>query len=170
MTRSITCVLCLLSIAAFAQQPPPQDDPIGQQLFPPELIMSQSQKLHLDDKQRAADIKAAQAQFYADVPAFYLDRRTTWVFTAPNVRDFRFANDSTALIDRLWIGNGSGTTGSTSPPPPSTAPATTTSTTRPQTQCCTFVQTAPKPTTTTTVKKPTTTTTFRQDSRSITAR
>ena len=47
-----TLLLLLVATAAFGQQPPPQEDPIGQQLFPPELIMSQSQKLHLDEKQR----------------------------------------------------------------------------------------------------------------------
>ena len=46
-----TLLLLLVTTAAFGQQPP-QEDPIGQQLFPPELIMSQSQKLHLDEKQR----------------------------------------------------------------------------------------------------------------------
>jgi Spy/CpxP family protein refolding chaperone len=63
-------LLLLVATAAFAQQPQPpqpQDDPIGQQLFPPELIMSQSQKLHLDDKQRAAiknEVQSAQSKFF----------------------------------------------------------------------------------------------------------
>ena len=62
--------LLLVATAAFAQQPmppQPQDDPIGQQLFPPELIMSQSQKLHLDDKQRTAiknEVQSAQSRFF----------------------------------------------------------------------------------------------------------
>jgi len=63
-----TLLLLLVATAAFAQQPPqPQDDPIGQQLFPPELIMSQSQRLHLDDKQRAAiknEVQNAQSKFF----------------------------------------------------------------------------------------------------------
>jgi Spy/CpxP family protein refolding chaperone len=63
-----TILLLLVATAAFAQQPPqPQDDPIGQQLFPPELIMSQSQRLHLDDKQRATiknEVQNAQSKFF----------------------------------------------------------------------------------------------------------
>ena len=63
-----TLLLLLVATAAFGQQPPPpQDDPIGQQLFPPELIMSQSQKLHLDDKQRTAiknEVQGAQSKFF----------------------------------------------------------------------------------------------------------
>jgi Spy/CpxP family protein refolding chaperone len=63
-----TLLLLLVATAAFAQQPPqPQDDPIGQQLFPPELIMSQSQRLHLDDKQRATiknEVQNAQSKFF----------------------------------------------------------------------------------------------------------
>jgi Spy/CpxP family protein refolding chaperone len=61
-------LLIFITAAALAQQPPqPQDDPIGQQLFPPELIMSQSQKLHLDDKQRATiktEVQRAQSKFF----------------------------------------------------------------------------------------------------------
>ena len=55
-------LLLLIATAAFAQ-----DDPIGQQLFPPELIMSQTQKLHIDDKQRAmikSEVQRAQARFF----------------------------------------------------------------------------------------------------------
>jgi Spy/CpxP family protein refolding chaperone len=62
-----TLLVLLFATAAFAQQPPPQDDPIGQQLFPPELIMSQTQKLHLDDKQRATiknEVQRAQSKFF----------------------------------------------------------------------------------------------------------
>ena len=63
-----TILLLFIATAALAQQPPqPQDDPIGQQLFPPELIMSQSQRLHLDDKQRAtikAEVQRAQSKFF----------------------------------------------------------------------------------------------------------
>ena len=61
-----TLLILLFATAAFAQQPPP-DDPIGQQLFPPELIMSQSQKLHLEEKQRATiknEVQAAQSKFF----------------------------------------------------------------------------------------------------------
>ena len=61
-----TLLVLFFATAAFAQQPP-QDDPIGQQLFPPELIMSQTQKLHLDDKQRATiknEVQRAQSKFF----------------------------------------------------------------------------------------------------------
>jgi Spy/CpxP family protein refolding chaperone len=59
-------LILFVATAAFAQQPPP-DDPIGQQLFPPELVMSQSQKLHLDEKQRTAiknEVQNAQGKFF----------------------------------------------------------------------------------------------------------
>src|SRR5262249_49072381 len=59
-------LLLLVATTAFAQQPPP-DDPIGQQLFPPELVMSQSQKLHLDEKVRTAiknEVQNAQSKFF----------------------------------------------------------------------------------------------------------
>jgi len=61
-------LLTLVTVAAYAQTPPPdQDDPIGRQLFPPEMIMSQSQRLRLDDKQRAtikAEVQNAQSKFF----------------------------------------------------------------------------------------------------------
>jgi Spy/CpxP family protein refolding chaperone len=60
-------LLLLVATAAFGQQPPPQDDPIAQQLFPPDLIMAQSQKLQLDAKQRAMvknEVQRAQSKFF----------------------------------------------------------------------------------------------------------
>jgi len=60
-------LILLFATAAFGQQPPPPEDPIGQQLFPPELVMSQSQKLHLDEKQRTAiknEVQSAQGKFF----------------------------------------------------------------------------------------------------------
>src|SRR5260370_17839062 len=56
-----------IALSAYGQTPPPDDDPIGKQLFPPELIMSQSQKLHLDDKQRTlikTEVQRAQSRFF----------------------------------------------------------------------------------------------------------
>jgi Spy/CpxP family protein refolding chaperone len=56
----------LLPIAVFAQTPP-QDDPIGRHLFPPELIMAHSQDLGLQDKDRIAiknEVQKAQAKFF----------------------------------------------------------------------------------------------------------
>src|SRR5207245_9960042 len=61
-----TLLVFLVATSLFAQQPP-ADDPIGQQLFPPELIMSQSQKLRLDDKQRASiknEVQRAQWKLF----------------------------------------------------------------------------------------------------------
>ena len=62
-------LLCMFFVttSAWAQQPSPEDDPIGRQLFPPDLIMAQSQKLHLDDKQRTAiktEVQRAQSKFF----------------------------------------------------------------------------------------------------------
>ena len=39
--------------AALAQQQPQGDDPVGRQLFPPELIMANQEELQLQEKQRA---------------------------------------------------------------------------------------------------------------------
>ena len=60
-------------------------------------------QLTLDPKQRIADIKDAQKQFYADVPAVFLQNAYSWMFTAPNVQDFHYSNDGLPLIDRIWI-------------------------------------------------------------------
>jgi Spy/CpxP family protein refolding chaperone len=66
--KRIFLIAAMFAVSAYAQQPPqPQDDPIGQQLFPPEMIMGQSQKLHLDDKQRATiktEVQRAQSKFF----------------------------------------------------------------------------------------------------------
>jgi len=65
MKRTFITLVLLAAAAAVAQQPP--EDPIGQQLFPPELIMSQSQKLRLDEKQRTTiknEVQRAQSKFF----------------------------------------------------------------------------------------------------------
>ena len=62
MKKMLTLMLLLFATAALAQE-----DPIAQQLFPPELIMAQSQKLHLDDKQRTtikSEVQRAQSKFF----------------------------------------------------------------------------------------------------------
>jgi Spy/CpxP family protein refolding chaperone len=67
MKRAFAFAVFLVAISANAQQPPPDDDPIGRQLFPPDLIMAQSQKLGLDEKQRATvktEVQKAQAKFF----------------------------------------------------------------------------------------------------------
>jgi len=45
--------LAAASLPLFAQQPP-QEDPIGQQLVPPDLIMAHQDEIALQDKQRTA--------------------------------------------------------------------------------------------------------------------
>ena len=62
-------LLCVffVTLSAWAQQPSPEEDPIGRQLFPPDLIMAQSQRLHLDDKQRTiikTEVQRAQSKFF----------------------------------------------------------------------------------------------------------
>jgi peptide/nickel transport system substrate-binding protein len=60
-------------------------------------------QLTLNAQQRINDLKDAQKQFYADVPAVYFERRVTWNFGAQNVKDLQFINDGTILWDRIWI-------------------------------------------------------------------
>jgi Spy/CpxP family protein refolding chaperone len=60
---TFTMLLLLLPVAQ-AQNPP--DDPIGQYLFPPELIMAHSQELALQERQRSAikgEVQKAQSKF-----------------------------------------------------------------------------------------------------------
>jgi ABC-type transport system substrate-binding protein len=61
------------------------------------------QRVTLDPNQRIADIKDAQKVFYSQIPAWYYELRTNWVFSTPNVQDFSFANDGLELFDRMWI-------------------------------------------------------------------
>jgi len=54
-------LLLMLSAPLFAQE-----DPIGKNLIPPELVMSQSEKIGLTDKQRAtikSEVQKAQTRF-----------------------------------------------------------------------------------------------------------
>ena len=57
----------------------------------------------LDPNKRIQDVKDMQKAFYADVPAYFLEQRETWTFTAPNMQDFEYVNDGLPLMDRLWI-------------------------------------------------------------------
>jgi peptide/nickel transport system substrate-binding protein len=57
----------------------------------------------LDPKTRIAAMKDAQKQFYAEMPALYLERRYSWTFSNPNVQDFKFVNDGLVLFDRVWL-------------------------------------------------------------------
>lgn len=67
MKTSVLVLLLIASLPAFAQQsPPPGDDPIGRYLIPPELIMSQSEQIGLNEKQRAiikSEIQKMQMKF-----------------------------------------------------------------------------------------------------------
>ena len=64
-----TCALLLFAAgAAPAQQPPqpPQPDPVGENLFPPELVMQYQQAIGLSEEQKElikAEIQKAQARF-----------------------------------------------------------------------------------------------------------
>jgi len=64
--KRLFITLLFLSISAFAQQPPPNDDPIGRQLFPPEMVMGHQDELGLQEKQRAAirsEVHKVQSRF-----------------------------------------------------------------------------------------------------------
>jgi Spy/CpxP family protein refolding chaperone len=65
--KRLFIALLFLSISAFAQQPPqPNDDPIGRQLFPPEMVMGHQEELGLQEKQRAAirsEVHRVQSRF-----------------------------------------------------------------------------------------------------------
>ena len=62
-------VLLLLHLAGSVRswgQPPPGEDPIAKNVFPPELVMKYSQEIGLDDRQRAAvkdNVQSVQSKF-----------------------------------------------------------------------------------------------------------
>src|SRR5215208_8087568 len=67
---SVFFVLCvplfLNSHAVRAQQPQPPADPLGEQFFPPELVMQYQQAIGLNEEQRSlikAEVQKAQARF-----------------------------------------------------------------------------------------------------------
>jgi ABC-type transport system substrate-binding protein len=57
----------------------------------------------LDPNQRIAAIKDAQKVFYNDVPFLYLERRYSWMFSTPNVQNFKYANDGIPLVYQMWL-------------------------------------------------------------------
>ena len=64
--KRLFITLLFLSISAFAQQPPPNDDPIGRQLFPPEMVIGHQEELGLQEKQRTAirsEVHKVQSRF-----------------------------------------------------------------------------------------------------------
>lgn len=61
---ALCVVLLFIGHALWAQQPPP--DPIGEHLFPPELLMQHQQAIGLSEEQKAfvkAEIRKAQTRF-----------------------------------------------------------------------------------------------------------
>jgi Spy/CpxP family protein refolding chaperone len=59
-------LLAFFGAASWGQGPQPADDPIAQNLFPPELVMKYSQEVNLDESQAKAikeTIQKAQAKF-----------------------------------------------------------------------------------------------------------
>jgi Spy/CpxP family protein refolding chaperone len=62
----VLVILCALATVAHAQPkpPPPPEDPIGDKLFPPDLIMGHQQELGLDDVTRKTIVAQIQ-QFQA---------------------------------------------------------------------------------------------------------
>jgi len=67
MKHAVAAVLCLgLCAAALGDGPAPKEDPIGAQLFPPELVMGHQQEIGLGEGQREAikrEIEKAQSRF-----------------------------------------------------------------------------------------------------------
>lgn len=58
--------LVFLTGAACAQQPPSNQDPIGQSFFPPELVMQNQESIGLTDDQKAylkTELREAQLKF-----------------------------------------------------------------------------------------------------------
>ncbi|HEV2992029.1 MAG TPA: periplasmic heavy metal sensor [Candidatus Angelobacter sp.] len=58
--------LVFLTGAACAQQPTPNQDPIGQSFFPPELVMQNQESIGLTDDQKAylkTELREAQLKF-----------------------------------------------------------------------------------------------------------
>jgi len=62
-----------------------------------------AQRVALDPKERINQIKEAQKVFYQEAPSFYYTRGSSYLFTAPNIQDFEWANDGLPLLDRPWI-------------------------------------------------------------------
>jgi Spy/CpxP family protein refolding chaperone len=67
MKRILLVALLLIPAVARSQQPPsPDNDPIGRNLAPPDLVMSHSEELGLTEKQRSAikaEVQKMQAKF-----------------------------------------------------------------------------------------------------------
>jgi Spy/CpxP family protein refolding chaperone len=66
MRVAITLFVLLIATFALADTQSPKNDPVGEQLFPPELVMRHATAIGLDDRQRATikeAVQKAQARF-----------------------------------------------------------------------------------------------------------
>ena len=67
MKRNVPFLLVLLTLTTLAlADPQPQDDPIGQSLFPPEMLMKYQTEIGLDENQQTTikgEIQKAQSKF-----------------------------------------------------------------------------------------------------------
>lgn len=64
--RLLTLVVLFVSISVMAQQPRPEQDPIGENLFPPELVLQHQKEIGLDEAQKTfvrSEISKAQGRF-----------------------------------------------------------------------------------------------------------
>ena len=64
--KHLPLLLVLLPLVAFAQQPPPDADPIGKYLIPPEMVMMHAQEIALTDAQSSSiksEVRKAQSKF-----------------------------------------------------------------------------------------------------------
>ncbi len=63
--KSVMAAVAFVPLLAFAQPEPPENDPIGRYLIPPDLIMTHSASLALTDRQRTlikSEIQKTQAK------------------------------------------------------------------------------------------------------------
>jgi peptide/nickel transport system substrate-binding protein len=60
-------------------------------------------RVTLDANQRIADLKEAQKVVYAQLPSFFFERRSLWLFETPHLQNVQWANDGLPLLDRMWI-------------------------------------------------------------------
>lgn len=66
MRTTLTMIIVILAMAVSALPQQPQDDPIGRNLFPPDLVMNHQNEIGLKDEQRTAirnEIQKAQVKF-----------------------------------------------------------------------------------------------------------
>ena len=52
---------------------------------------------------RTGFIRSIHGTPYAEVPSWYQERRYSWMFSAPNIQNFRYADDGMPLLGEMWI-------------------------------------------------------------------